>query len=229
MDTRILDFDDYLELLNAEELHEDIDFNDEIISIEEVEPVLMSDISVSNNHVFYGNDILIHNCATNNLEVDNSAISDSIATAMTADMICLILQNEEMKQKSEVTIKFTKNRYTGMTDTYMMNVDYPHMRFADMVVKIGDIGSDINISALSNDQKFIKTVTPNVSDDFGLITAEKIKIAEDFAKTEEVRISKDHQEAIKKADEKIKAVTPKKDSSNAFADSADDIFSQLGL
>lgn len=219
MDTKILDFDDYLELLSAEELHEDIDYNDEIISIEEVEPVLMSDISVSGNHVFYGNDILIHNCATNNLEVDNSAISDSIGTAMTADLIVLILQNEEMKQKSEVAIKFTKNRYTGMTDTYMMNVDYPHMRFADMTV----IGGQGGVT-LSETQNFIKTNTPNVTDDFGLITADKQQKAEEFAKTEEKRITTEHNEAIKKADEKLKI-----DSSNAFKDTADDIFAQLGL
>ena len=212
METKILDFDDYLKLLDVEELHEDIDYNDEIVSIEEVEPVLMSDISVSGNHVFYGNDILIHNCAVNNLDVDNSAISDSLSVAMTADFICMILQNEELKGKSECVIKFTKNRYTGMTDTYMMNVDYPHMRFADMVV---GIGGGVN---LSDDQKFIKTVTPKVTDDFGIITAEKQQKAEQFAKSEEVRISKEHNEAVKKLD-----------AENAFKDDTDDIFKQLGL
>lgn len=145
-------------------------------------------------------------------DADNSAISDSIGTAMTSDLIVLVLQTEEMKQKSEVTIKFTKNRYTGITDTYMMNVDYPHMRFADMVV---GIGGGVN---LSDDQKFIKTVTPNLSDDFGIITAEKQQQAEQFAKAEEKRISIEHNEAVKKLD-----------AQNAFKDDTDDIFKQLGL
>lgn len=66
-------------------------------------------------------------------EVDNSAIADSMGTAMTADMILMILQSEEMKEKAEVVIKITKNRYTGKTDTFMMGIDYDHMRFVSLV------------------------------------------------------------------------------------------------
>lgn len=149
--------------------------------------------------------------AINNTEVDNSSLSDSVGTAMTADFILLCLQNEEMKQKSEITVKITKNRYTGMTDTYMMNVDYPHMRFADMVV----LGSNVDIS---KEQEFIKTVTPKVTDDFGLITSEKQQQAEEFAKSEERQIVKAHNEAVKQLD-----------AQNAFKDDTDDIFKQLGL
>lgn len=65
--------------------------------------------------------------------VDNSAISDSLGTAMTADLMIFILQNESMKEKSEVLVKFTKNRYTGMTDSFMLNVDYQKMRFSDVI------------------------------------------------------------------------------------------------
>ena len=65
--------------------------------------------------------------------VDNSAISDSLGTAMTADLMMFILQNESMKEKSEVLVKFTKNRYTGMTDSFMLNVDYQKMRFSDVI------------------------------------------------------------------------------------------------
>lgn len=65
-------------------------------------------------------------------DVDNSAIADSIGIAATADMIVMILQNEEMKSNSEVLIKFTKNRYTGKTDCFMMGVDYHKMRFVSL-------------------------------------------------------------------------------------------------
>lgn len=65
--------------------------------------------------------------------VDNSAISDSLGTAMTADIMLFLLQNESMKEKSEVLVKFTKNRYTGMTDSFMLNVDYQKMRFSDVI------------------------------------------------------------------------------------------------
>lgn len=75
----------------------------------------------------------LNRCAINKTEgVDNSAVSDSLGTMMTCDFSLFILQNEEMKQNSEVLCKCTKNRYTGITDTFIMNVDYPKMRFADI-------------------------------------------------------------------------------------------------
>lgn len=130
----ILNFDEYLKVLSEQELNEEIDFNDEIISIEEVEPTEMLDISLNGNNVFYGNDILIHNCAINKVDgVDNSAVSDSYGTNATADLMVFILQNEVMKEKSEVLVKFTKNRYTGITDSFMLNIDYQKMRFSDVI------------------------------------------------------------------------------------------------
>lgn len=130
----ILNFNEYLKVLSEQELTEEIDFNDEIISIEEVEPTEMLDISLDGNNVFYGNEILIHNCAINKVDgVDNSAVSDSYGTNATADLMMFILQNESMKEKSEVLVKFTKNRYTGMTDSFMLNVDYQKMRFSDVI------------------------------------------------------------------------------------------------
>lgn len=130
----ILNFDEYLKVLSEQELTEEIDFNDEIISIEEVEPTEMLDISLNGNNVFYGNDILIHNCAINKVDgVDNSAVSDSYGTNATADLMVFILQNEVMKEKSEVLVKFTKNRYTGITDSFMLNIDYQKMRFSDVI------------------------------------------------------------------------------------------------
>ena len=130
----ILDFNDYLKILKSQELSEHINYNDEIVSIEEVCPTEMVDVSLDGNNVFYGNDILIHNCAVNKVDgVDNSAISAALGTSTTADMMAFLLQTEEMKQKSEILVKFTKNRYTGITDSFMMNVDYPKMKFADIV------------------------------------------------------------------------------------------------
>lgn len=64
---------------------------------------------------------------------DNSSISDSIGTAMTADFMLFCLQSEEMKKNCEMVLKVTKNRYTGITDTFMMNINYPKMRFSDII------------------------------------------------------------------------------------------------
>ena len=70
--------------------------------------------------------------ATNNDDADNSAVSDSMGSVMTADWIVFLLQNEEMKEKNQIVCKCTKNRLNGRTDTWMMNVDYKKMAFRDM-------------------------------------------------------------------------------------------------
>ena len=176
---KILDFNDYLSVLESQELSETLDFNDEIESIEEVDPVEMVDISLDGNNVFYANDILIHNCAINKIDgVDNSMVADSYSTNATADFMIFLLQTEDMKQKSEMLCKVTKNRYTGITDSFIMNIDYPKMRFSD-IEENKNLPENSLIDFKSIDQK------------------EK---SESYAKTEIAQINKSSYEAIKKID-----------------------------
>ena len=74
--------------------------------------------------------------------VGNDSISDSLGSAMTADFIVFLLQNEEMKKEKLMTCKVTKNRFNGRTDTWNMNIDYSHMRFHDAVVQDGGMGDE---------------------------------------------------------------------------------------
>lgn len=130
----IVSSEEFIKMLEREqEIYESqtLDFNDEIIGIEYIGEQEMMDISVSNNQLFYANGILIHNCATNNLEADNSAVSDSMGSVMTADFLMFLLQTEEMKEKGDIICKITKNRYTGKTETFPMRVNYELMRFED--------------------------------------------------------------------------------------------------
>ena len=130
----IVSSDEFIKMLEQErEIYESqtLDFNDEIIGIEYIGEREMMDISVSNNQLFYANGILIHNCATNNLEADNSAVSDSMGSVMTADFLMFLLQTEEMKEKGDIICKITKNRYTGKTETFPMRVNYELMKFED--------------------------------------------------------------------------------------------------
>lgn len=130
----IVSSDEFIKMLEHErEIYEaqTLDFNDEIIGVEYIGEREMMDISVSNNQLFYANGILIHNCATNNLEADNSAVSDSMGSVMTADFLMFLLQTEEMKEKGDIICKITKNRYTGKTETFPMRVNYELMRFED--------------------------------------------------------------------------------------------------
>ena len=116
--------------------------------------------------------------------VDNSMIADSIGTAATADFMVFLLQTEEMKQKSEMLCKITKNRYTGITDSFVMNIDYPKMKFSDI-----DQNKDLPENALVD----FKTV-------------EQKEKADSFAKKEISEINKNSFNAIKKADSSQKDV-----------------------
>lgn len=118
--------------------------------------------------------------------VDGSMMSDSIGTNMTADFIMLILQNETLKANSEVACKITKNRYNGMTDTFMLNVDYPKMRFLDMVIP----NQPDNATQDASDA--FKSSKPEgyQNEDFGLVTSQKQKTAEEF--TKEVATNLEH-------------------------------------
>jgi len=219
--TRILDFDEFNDLVNhnisLEELS-DIDFNDEIVSITELDyDVEMVDFNVTNSgddKLFYANDILVHNSAVNNTDdADNSNISDSIGTAMTADFMLFLLQDEEMKEKHEIVCKVTKNRFTGKTDTWMMNIDYEHMQFAEM--KISDHDST-NASDIINIDDVTGTKNNGLMEDYGIITAEKQKHAEQFAKQEITDIYIDDVNKIKE--------TP-----DAFTEDLQDVYKSLGL
>jgi replicative DNA helicase len=81
----------------------------------------------------------LNRSAVNNKEADNSSISDSLGSVMTADFIMFLLQNEEMKQNSEICMKVTKNRFNGRTDTWIMGVDYEKMRFIDLENDFGEV------------------------------------------------------------------------------------------
>lgn len=180
----ILNFNDYLDVLKSQELSETLDFNDEIESIEEVEPVEMVDISLDGNNVFYANGILIHNCAVNKTDADNSAVSDSLGTSMTADFMLFCLQSEEMKQKCEMLFKVTKNRYTGITDTFMMNVDYQKMRFVELLENTNSEENElVNFSSVEQKTKaesYSKSeIKKNNTNDFNTMKASDKKLSED--------------------------------------------------
>lgn len=146
---KIVDSSEFVNMLNEgiyEDKTADIDFNDEIISIEYLDERQTYDINVEGlDHFFYANDILTHNSATGaNLDiksVDNDSVSDSIGTVQTADFIMFLLQTPQMKEEGLMTCKVTKNRFTGRTDFWDMNIDYEHMKFSDAIVDGGGMNA----------------------------------------------------------------------------------------
>lgn len=83
-------------------------------------------------------------------EVDNSSISDSMGTAMTADLMVMMLQTETQKLKGEITFKITKNRYTGKTTQFNAGADYRFMRYLD--APLGSQNSVITMPSIQQTQ-----------------------------------------------------------------------------
>ena len=95
--------------------------------------------------------------------VDNSKISDSMGTAMIADFILFMLQSEEMKENSNMILKVTKNRFNGRTDQWLMDIDYPKMRFNDHV---GLNGSTFDSGKQAEDsKKFVDSELQKISNE----------------------------------------------------------------
>jgi replicative DNA helicase len=158
----------------------------------------------------------LNRAATNNIdEADNSNVSDSMGTVMTADFLMFLLQNEEMKERKEIVGKITKNRFAGITDTWLMNIDYDHMRFNDMLIQ-GQV--NLNIEAtLGLDAPVPKA---SIQDDFGVITSTKQKAAEDFANSEVKAIVREDIQKVMASD------SQKKDP---FDNDIDKLYAELGI
>lgn len=153
----------------------------------------------------------LNRSATNNVDdADNSAVSDSMGSVMTADFMLFLLQNEEMKERKEIVCKVTKNRFAGRTDTWLMNIDYEHMRFNDMLVQ--NAGTDIGITETP-----IGVKAP-MDTDFGLITPAKQAEAEAFANQEVKDIARE--DAVKLMNS---------DKPDPFKNDIEDIYKELGL
>ena len=96
-------------------------------------------------------------------DVDNSNIADSVGTLNIVDFCLFILQNEQMKEDSQVVMKITKNRFNGRTDTFMMDVDYPKMRFNDCITENGS--SFKNIEQKQNAESYANKTIKDIQKD----------------------------------------------------------------
>ena len=150
-------------------------------------------------------------------EADNSNVSDSMGSVMTADFMLFLLQNDEMKERKEIVLKCTKNRFNGRTDTWMMNIDYTKMRFSDMLIQNGTNDGNINGNI---DITKPPSLTNELDDDFGIVTSDKLQKAEDYAESEVKSIVREDYEKLQEAEKSIK---------DPFKPDIDDIFTELGL
>jgi len=105
--------------------------------------------SMENSYSFYGSiaeelravaqkrNIIIYTAgqlnrnAVNNLEADQSSLSESMKILMTLDSAFIIAQTPEMKDIGKMKINFIKNRMSGKTWSFDIKFDYQHFRFID--------------------------------------------------------------------------------------------------
>ena len=116
---------DLLVKLELEKLEKNIesdrllDYNDEIISIEDVGQKETIDISVTGDNLFYCSDILTKN---------------SYGLPMTVDFMYAMIRTEELDNLNQVMIKQIANRYEDVNfyKRFVVGVDRARMKFYDV-------------------------------------------------------------------------------------------------
>lgn len=96
-----------------------LDFNDEIVSIEEMGELETTDISVSGDNLFYCNGILTKN---------------SFGLPATADLMIALISTEQLEKMNQLMVKQLKNRYydCNTNKRFTVGIDRSKMRLYDV-------------------------------------------------------------------------------------------------
>jgi hypothetical protein len=96
-----------------------LEYNDEIVSIEEVGDLETIDISVSGDSLFYCNDILTKN---------------SFGVPASTDLMLAMIATEELEAMNQILFKQLKNRNGDVTryKRFLVGIDRPKMRLYDL-------------------------------------------------------------------------------------------------
>lgn len=96
-----------------------IDYNDEIVEIEDVGEVITTDISTSGDNLFYCNDILTKN---------------SFGLPATSDLMVALISTEQLEGMNQIMVKQLKNRYNDITQNkrFVVGIDRSKMRLYDV-------------------------------------------------------------------------------------------------
>lgn len=98
---------------------ENINFNDEIVSIEDMGELDTIDISVTGDQLFYCNDILTKN---------------SMGLVMTADAVFALITTEELEAMGQLMIKQLKNRWGDLSHyrRFVIGIDRAKMKLFNL-------------------------------------------------------------------------------------------------
>jgi len=114
----LLSIDD--EKASRDEITDDLlDYDDEIVSIEELDVQESMDITVSGDNLFYANGILTKN---------------SFGLAHTADLIIALMSNEKLDEMNQIQVKQLKNRYgdLGYYNKFLLGCNKAKMQLYDL-------------------------------------------------------------------------------------------------
>lgn len=95
-----------------------LDYNDEIVSIEDIGAKETIDISVSGDNLFYCNDILTKN---------------SFGLPATADFMAALITSEDLESMGQLMVKQLKNRWGDISNPkrFVVGIDRSKMRLYD--------------------------------------------------------------------------------------------------
>ena len=88
---------------------------DEIVSIEPVGYEDTIDIETDGNHLFFANNILTHNSAVSQDDLDHSHIAGGISKINTADLVLGIIATDAMREKGVYELQVLKTRNSSGT------------------------------------------------------------------------------------------------------------------
>lgn len=128
---------------------------DEIVSIEPVSEGDTIDIEVDNDNLFFANDILTHNSAVTELEVDHSHIAGGISKINTADNVVAIYTSDSLREQGEYRVQFLKTRSSsGVGSKVYLGFSPISLRIFDKPEGSGDRQSNEQlVSELKNKRK----------------------------------------------------------------------------
>ena len=133
--TDLFELTDMLIALETEKIEKNtksdnaLNFNDRIVSIEDVGEVETTDISTSGDNLFYCNDILTKN---------------SFGLPATADLMVAFMRTEQLDKMGQIMVKQLKNRYNDSSTNrrFTVGIDLAKMRLYDISDPTANIMND---------------------------------------------------------------------------------------
>jgi len=138
--TDVFELTDMLIALETEKIDKNsksdlnLNYNDPIVSIEDVGEVETTDISTSGDNLFYCNGILTKN---------------SFGLPATADLMLAFIRTEQLDKMNQIMVKQLKNRYNDPTTNkrFTIGVDLAKMRLYDVSDPTANIMADDSSSS----------------------------------------------------------------------------------